>query len=94
MDKDQRSQEEWARFAGDIEQQARTLIESHAHFCGRGRRFEFHYREEVLTVRGSVPSFYLKQVLQSVLSNLDGVRLIANEVSVHSTETLTGGSRG
>jgi hypothetical protein len=72
--------------AHEIEQRARALVEGHAHFRGRARRFDFQYREEVLTVRGNVPSFYLKQVLQSVLINLEGVRLVENRVNVLSAE--------
>ena len=67
-----------------MERRARALVEAHSHFVGRARLFEFQYSEEVLVVRGSVPTFYLKQVLQSVLKDLDGVRLIDNQVTVVS----------
>jgi hypothetical protein len=70
----------------EMEQRARALVDNHAHFRGRAQRFEFQYCEEVLTIRGSVPSYYLKQVLQSALINLEGVRFIENQVNVLSAE--------
>jgi hypothetical protein len=83
MDTDQPTQ----RAAGSnnkIESQARLLLENHAHFRGRSKRFEFNYCAGMLTVRGAVPTYYLKQMLQCALSNLDGVRVIENEVTVMS----------
>jgi hypothetical protein len=35
-----------------------------------------------LVVRGTVPTYFLKQVLQNVLMDVEGVRLIDNQVSV------------
>jgi hypothetical protein len=40
-------------------------------------------------VRGAVPSFYLKQILQTVLMGLEGVALINNQVNVVSSEGLS-----
>ena len=36
----------------------------------------------VLVVRGRVPSYYLKQVVQSLLTGIDGVERIVNDVDV------------
>ena len=68
----------------DLERRARAIIETHSFFVGGARLFEFQYRESegVLVVRGIVPTFYLKQVLQSLLKNLDGIRRIDNQVTV------------
>jgi osmotically-inducible protein OsmY len=41
--------------------------------------------EGVLTLRGSVPSFYLKQVAQSLVLHLDGVQELNNRLEVDST---------
>ena len=41
---------------------------------------EFH--EGVLTLRGRVPSFYLKQVAQELIRRLDGAEEINNRVEV------------
>jgi hypothetical protein len=75
-----------------IEQQAYHLVESHQYFRRRAGRFEFQCDEDVLIVRGSVPSFYLKQVLQSVLRDVEGVRGIDNRVIVISSHGLSGQS--
>ena len=70
------------RQARTVEQLARDLVASHGHFRGRADRFEFVHCDGVLVVQGSVPSFYLKQVLQCVLKNISGVRRIVNQVDV------------
>jgi hypothetical protein len=67
-----------------IVQRAQTILESNLHFRGRAATFKFICRGDVLVVRGAVPTFYLKQVLQSILKDLDGVRMIHNEVQVMS----------
>ena len=85
MDTAQRSKGGASRDAADIEQRARALVEAHSHFRGRSGQFEFACREKVLVVRGLVPTFYLKQVLQTVLKDLDGVRLVDNQVTVDSS---------
>ena len=55
---------------------------SHPLFFGRAEIFEFDCCENVLVVRGRVPTFYLKQRLQDALKNLDGVRRVDNRVDV------------
>jgi hypothetical protein len=73
----------------EVESQARVLLESHAHFRGRAKMFEFDYCAGMLTVRGAVPSYYLKQMLQCALSNLEGVRVVENNVTVMSVEFVS-----
>jgi hypothetical protein len=73
-----------------IVKQAYSILDGHAHFRGRAARFEFVCEEEVLIVRGSVPTFYLKQVLQSVLKEIEGIRKIDNQVQVVSAAGLSG----
>jgi hypothetical protein len=75
-----------------IEQQAYSLVDSHCHFHRRAGRFEFHCDEDVLIVRGNVPTFYLKQLLQCVLQDVEGVRSIDNQVIVISGQGLSGSS--
>jgi hypothetical protein len=72
-----------------VEQAAYEIVASHCCFHGRARGFEFERNGDVLTVRGSVPSFYLKQVLQGLLKNLDGVQRIENRVDVVSPAGLS-----
>ena len=42
----------------------------------------WHYQVGRLTLGGSLPSFYLKQVLQEVLRNIDQVEHIDNNIDV------------
>jgi osmotically-inducible protein OsmY len=44
---------------------------------------EFH--DGVAVLRGTVPTFYLKQVAQSVVRKLDGVKQIDNRIDVADT---------
>jgi hypothetical protein len=65
-----------------LAERARELIAHHAHFQGRAHAFEFECREDVLVIRGCVPTFYLKQLLQDALKHLPGVQRIENLVDV------------
>jgi hypothetical protein len=93
MDMDQPTSQETGNSKG-IESQARLLLEGHAHFRGRSAMFEFEYRAGMLTVSGTVPSYYLKQMLQCALRNLEGVRAVENNVTVMSVEFVSIGRRG
>jgi hypothetical protein len=73
----------------NVEQQARKLVAQHPHFGCRADDFYYECRDGALMVRGAVPSFYLKQVLQTVLMGLEGVALINNQVNVVSSEGLS-----
>ena len=50
------------------------------------RRLSCEYHEGVLTIRGRVATFYLKQVAQSLLGKLEGVEVINNLVEVRQVE--------
>lgn len=68
-----------------VEQRAQELLARHSHFHLRASTFEFQHCDGVLVVRGCVPTFYLKQVLQAVLKELEGVGWIDNQVDVVSS---------
>jgi hypothetical protein len=68
-----------------IELRAHELLSRHHHFRGRAGNFEYEFQEHVLIVRGRVPTFYLKQLLQTVLKDVDGVSWIDNQVDVVSS---------
>lgn len=72
--------------AHEIEHSVFAIVNAHDHFLGQARRFDFIYRDGVLVVRGHVPSYYLKEVLERVLDKVDGVHLIDNQVTVSSIE--------
>ena len=43
---------------------------------------EFQRESGVLHLRGAVPSYYLKQVAQELVRDLDAVRLVHNQINV------------
>ena len=49
----------------------------------------FRYVQGVLILQGRLPSFYLKQVLQTLLRELEGVERIDNQVEVVSATGLS-----
>jgi len=49
----------------------------------------WHYEEGCLTLRGCVPSFYLKQVLQELMRGIEQVDQIQNDVDVVSSTGLS-----
>ena len=49
----------------------------------------FSYAQGVLTLEGRLKSFYLKQMLQTLLRDLDGVTRIDNRVDVVSSTGLS-----
>ncbi len=46
------------------------------------KRITWEFNDGVLTLNGVVPTFYMKQVLQTVLRDIDDVRQINNQVRV------------
>jgi hypothetical protein len=69
-------------YAADLEEQARDLLEQHAHFRGRARLFQYTYDSGVLRVHGVVPTFHLKQLLQAALKGLESTVSIDNQVVI------------
>ena len=50
------------------------------------RNVRCNYHEGVLTLRGCLRSYYLKQVAQSVVARIEGVELVNNRVEVNTEE--------
>jgi hypothetical protein len=73
----------------DVAMRAREVISRHAHFRGRAHGFQFECSKNVLVIRGRVPTFYLKQLLQDALKQIEGVRRIDNRVDVVAFESLS-----
>lgn len=44
------------------------------------------FRDGVLSLRGRVPTYYLKQLAQTIGSSLEGVRQVSNELHVDFPE--------
>jgi len=66
----------------ELARKAEAMVAAHPHFCGRTHALQFNVEDGVLTVTGTVPSYYVKQMLQSALKNFKDVRLVDNKVAV------------
>ena len=47
------------------------------------RQLSLDYHEGILVIRGSLPSFYLKQLVQTLAQQVDGIEEIVNRVEVN-----------
>jgi hypothetical protein len=73
----------------EIVHRATLHLEQHSHFRCHLNSLEVDCREGRLFVDGKLPSFYLKQVLQTILRDVPGVRQIDNRVNVVSSTGLS-----
>ncbi len=73
----------------EIAHRATFHLAQHALFRCHLDSLEIDCREGKLFVGGKLPSFYLKQVLQTILRDVPGVRQIDNRVNVASTSGLS-----
>ena len=73
----------------EIAHRATFHLAQHVHFRGYLGCLEIDCREEKLIINGKLPSFYLKQVLQTILRDVPGVRQIDNRVNVASATGLS-----
>jgi hypothetical protein len=76
-----------ARALGDsspaaIEERVRRSVTENGSYGFYFRKVSFQYHQGVLVLEGQVPSFHLKQVLQTLLSQIDAVVAIDNRVEV------------
>ena len=70
--------------AGMIEGAALRRIRENPGYALSFRNITFQHEDGVLTVRGRVSSFHMKQVLQTLLRGLEGVERIDNQAFVAS----------
>ena len=66
-----------------LEQRAEQLLERHPHFRGKERWVSCRYVDQSLCLVGCVPTFYLKQLAQETLRELNDIR-IDNQLVVKS----------
>jgi len=64
----------------DVAERAESLLRRNGHLLHQNISCEFH--EGVLVLRGSVPSYHLKQVAQAVVASLEEVVQIENRIEV------------
>jgi hypothetical protein len=69
--------------------EAQRIVAQHPLFRGRADAFEFVVCDEVLLVYGQVPSYYLKQILQTVLREVAEISRIDNRVDVVCSNGLS-----
>ena len=67
----------------DVEEQARIRLQ-HSPYRAI-RRVSCHLEEGVLTLVGRVPTFHYKQLAQTAVADLRGVREIVNAIQVETS---------
>ena len=72
---------------------AACRLQEHPHFRGRTSAIELEFDQGTIILTGRLPSFYLKQLLQEALRDIDGVETIENRVDVVCPHGLSS-SRG
>ena len=72
-----------------MEELARRRLAEACSYAFCFNQVTFRYVQGVLILRGRVPSFYLKQVLLTLLRDLEGVEHIDNQVEVISATGLS-----
>lgn len=75
--------------SSEVEQAARQRVEDHCPYRYYFKNVDYRFGEGVLSLRGRVHSFYLKQILQAVLADLPEVDRIDNRVEVISSVGLS-----
>jgi hypothetical protein len=65
-----------------IATRAKELVATQPYFRGTSYPISFESFEDVLVINGRVPSFHLKQILQSELSRMEGIGRVVNQVVV------------
>jgi hypothetical protein len=81
------------RLSSPIEALARQKLQDGCPYAYYFQRLSLQFASGVLTVRGRLPTFYLKQMVQNRLRDIDGVREIDNQVDVVSATGLSGEPR-
>lgn len=67
----------------DLRDLVQSALARSFHFAGRGIRVELD--GDAVVLRGTVRSYYQKQVAQESVRSIDGVRRIRNELEVIAT---------
>jgi hypothetical protein len=77
------------QFESSLVADARELLSRHPLFHGRVHLFTLEADDGALIVTGSVPTFYLKQMLQAALRDVRGAARILNRVEVLSANGVS-----
>jgi hypothetical protein len=68
---------------------ARNHLEAHPHFRGRLVDVAIMHEGKTLTLRGQLPSFYLKQLVQEAVRHVPGVQRVRNMIDVVSADGVS-----
>lgn len=78
----------------DVERQARERVSEGCPYAYYFRGITYHFEDGVLTLRGRVPTYYLKQILQQrLLRDFDDIT-VENKVDVVNSRGLSSVSAG
>ena len=72
-----------------VQESARQRLAENSPYAFYFRDIDLHFADGILTLRGRVPTFYLKQVLQTHVMDLEGVAHIRNQVDVVNSSGLS-----
>jgi osmotically-inducible protein OsmY len=64
----------------NVAEQAESRLRAHGSLALKNIACD--YRDGVLTLSGCLPTYYLKQVAQAVVGQLDGVQHLVNDIEV------------
>jgi osmotically-inducible protein OsmY len=68
---------------------ARQYLDSHPHFRGRTTRISIGCDGRTILLTGSLPTFYLKQLVQEAVRHVPGVLNVINEIDVVSASGVS-----
>lgn len=71
-----------------IVDRAYACLECHPHFRGRSSNIQICCDKTTLVLGGRLPSYFLKQILQTALRELDGISEIQNNVEVFNPNEM------
>lgn len=68
--------------SASVELRAKKILDNHPHFRGRGKWINCCCSDECLYLKGTLPTYYLKQTAQEALRELSGIKQIVNLIQV------------
>jgi hypothetical protein len=68
---------------------ARNYLDAHPHFRGRLNDVAIVHEGMTLVLRGRLPSFYLKQLVQEAVRHVPGVQRVRNMIDVVSADGIS-----
>jgi len=81
-DRTDRSSRLFGKYPSTIARQARHALEASSLFRGRSKLIRIDESDGRLMLEGRLPSYYLKQMLQTLLRDVEGVEQVENQVAV------------